>query len=139
MLVRGSYCLSSAVGNYRDLTVWKRAHALALRVYRITRGFPGEERYGLAAQLRRAVISVASNIAEGSGRQSDKEQIRFLRIARGSIQEVESQLLLSHDLGYIANDVWSVLDVETQELSKMMNGLVRSLVRRDSRLVTRDS
>ena len=120
------------MGNYRHLTVWKRAHALALSLYRVTRGFPGEERYGLAAQLRRAAISVVSNIAEGSGRQSDKEQIRFLRIARGSIQEVESQLLLSRDLGYIAKDVWSALNIEAQEISKMTKGLVRSLLRRGS-------
>ena len=133
------------MGNYRHLTIWKRSHALALNVYRLTRAFPGEERYGLAAQLRRASVSIVSNIAEGAGRQSDREQMRFLRIARGSIQEVECQLLLSRDLGYLGEEAWSALDQEAQEISKMMNGLIRSFVQRDhsdkthSRLVTRDS
>jgi four helix bundle protein len=118
------------MGNYRDLSVWNRAHTLALNIYRTTRGFPAEERYGLASQLRRAAVSVVSNIAEGGGRQSDGEQIRFLRIARGSIQELECQLLLSRDLEFISPDVWHSLDAEMQEISKMLHGLIRSLVRR---------
>jgi four helix bundle protein len=92
------------MGNYRNLSVWKQAHALTLRVYRSTQPLPSEERYGLAAQLRRAAVSVESNIAEGGGRQSDREQIRFLRIARGSIHELECQLLVSKDLKYLFPD-----------------------------------
>ena len=131
------------MGNYRQLKVWEKAHTLALGVYRTTRIFPSEEKYGLAAQLRRASVSVVSNIAEGAGRQSDREQMRFLRIARGSVHELECQLQLSKDLGYIRSGMWSNLDGQAQEISKMINGLISSLVqqpeRRPPHLVTRDS
>src|SRR5215204_5062812 len=115
------------MGNYRRLKVWDRGHALTLGVYRITRTFPADERHGLCAQLRRASVSVISNIAEGSGRQSDREQMRFLRIARGSIHELECQLLLSRDLGYLRAGAWSDLDNQAQEISKMISGLISAL------------
>jgi four helix bundle protein len=115
------------MGDYKRLSVWKQAHGLALEIYRLTRLFPSDERYGLVAQLRRAAVSVVSNIAEGAGRQSDREHSRFLRIARGSAHEVQSQLLLSRDLGYMTQDKWSTLDAAAQEISRMINGLTRSL------------
>ena len=121
------------MGNYRQLKVWEKAHALALAVYRTTQIFPSEEKYGLAAQLRRASVSVVSNIAEGAGRQSDREQMRFLRIARGSVHELECQLQLSKDLGYIRSGTWSNLDGQAQEISKMINGLIASLVQQPGR------
>ena len=127
------------MGNYRQLKVWEKAHALALRVYLITRIFPSEEKYRLAAQMRRASVSVISNIAEGAGRQSDREQMRFLRIARGSVHELECQLLLSKDLGYIRSDAWSDLDNQAQEISRMINGLIASLLPRSSLRRPRDS
>ena len=79
------------MGDYRQLAVWKRAYALTAEIYRSTRPFPDSERYGLTSQMRRAAISILSNIAEGSGRQSDREQVRFLRIARGLTCELECQ------------------------------------------------
>jgi four helix bundle protein len=115
------------MGDYKELLVWKQAHRLALEIYRATRLFPNEERYGLVAQMRRAALSVVSNIAEGSGRQSDREQSRFLRIARGSVHEVQCQLLISRDLGFLTPDTWLVLDGAVQEISKMIHGLVSSL------------
>jgi four helix bundle protein len=121
------------MGNYRQLLVWKRAHTLALDVYRATQGFPTEERYGLTAQLRRAAVSVVSNIAEGSGRLGDREHIRFLRIARGSVSEVECQLLLSRDLGYLGSSAWTVLDEQSQDLARMLTGLIQSLGRAKTR------
>jgi len=114
------------MGDYRDLVAWKRAHKLALEIYRSTDSFPDRERYGLVAQLRRAAASVVSNIAEGAGRKSDRELARFLRIARGSVCEVECQLLLSRDLGYLKSDGWGPLDADCREVSKMLNGLIRS-------------
>lgn len=117
------------MGNFRDLAVWKRAHDLALAIYRGTSSFPNCERYGLVAQLRRAAVSVVSNIAEGAGRQADREQARFLRIARGSVHEVQCQLLLSRDLAYLSPDRWEALDSEIQEISRMLNGLIRVLPR----------
>ncbi|MGH7508809.1 MAG: four helix bundle protein [Gemmatimonadales bacterium] len=87
------------MGNFRELVVWRRAQDLALAVYRSTSSFPKEERYGLSAQMRRAAVSVSSNIAEGCGRQGDRGLARFLQIARGSVRELECQLLLSCELG----------------------------------------
>jgi four helix bundle protein len=127
------------MGDYRQLSVWKRAHGLALRIYHATRRFPDTERYGLIAQLRRAAISVVSNMAEGSGRQSDRELARFLRIARGSVCELECQLLLARDLGFLKSE-----DVDGSG-SRVQGGKQNaqrtySLVRTEERsLATRDS
>jgi four helix bundle protein len=108
------------MGNFRQLTVWQRAHAFALAIHRSTNRFPGSERYGLTAQLRRAVVSVVFNIAEGSGRLNDREFAYFLRVARGSVREVECQLLLSRDLGYLHEELWKDLDATALEISKML-------------------
>ena len=115
------------MGNYRDLAVWQRAHTLALEVYRCTASFPDRERYALAAQLRRAAVSLISNIAEGEGRLGDRELARFLKIARGSVREIECQLLLSRDLGYVSSETWASLHRDSEIISKMLNGLVRSI------------
>jgi four helix bundle protein len=115
------------MGDFRQLTVWKVAHAFALEVHRCTGFFPPFERYGLAAQMRRAAVSVVSNIAEGCGRQNDRELAYFLRIARGSVREIECQLLLSRDLGYIAHDTWAPLDAAAQEISKMLSGFASTV------------
>ena len=117
------------MGDYRQLFVWKQAHGLALEIYRRTASFPDTERFGLTAQLRRASISVVSNIAEGSGRRNERDHVRFLRIARGSVCEVECQLLLSRDVGYLDPATWRVLDSHCREVGKMLNGLIRSLSR----------
>jgi four helix bundle protein len=114
------------MGNFRDLVVWKRAQDLALAVYRSTSSFPKEERYGLTAQMRRAAVSVSSNIAEGCGRRGDRELSHFLRIARGSVPELECQLTLSRDLGYMQSAVYTQLDSDSQEISRMLNRLIRS-------------
>jgi four helix bundle protein len=113
------------MGDFRKLGTWQRAHKLALQVYQSTQGFPESERYGLMTQLRRAAVSVVSNIAEGAGRRNDRELARFLSIARGSVRELECQLLLSRDLGYIGSADWGVLDADTQEVSRMLNGLMK--------------
>jgi four helix bundle protein len=117
------------MGNYQQLSVWKQAHGFVLEVYRSTRSFPTSERYGLTAQIRRSAVSVASNIAEGSGRLSDREYARYLRIARGSACEVECQLLLCRDLGFLQSEAWQTLNNHCQQLSRMLNGLIRSLER----------
>jgi four helix bundle protein len=114
------------MGDYRQLAVWKRAYALTAEIYRSTRPFPDSERYGLTSQMRRAAISILSNIAEGSGRQSDREQVRFLRIARGSTCELECQLLLSHDVGYLKPGDWLILDSDCREVGRMLTGLIKS-------------
>ena len=90
---------------FRRLDVWRDAVDLATRIYRLTGSYPSDERYGLTTQMRRAVVSVSSNIAEGAGRGSSKEMARFLRMAIGSICELESQLEVSRKLGFASDDV----------------------------------
>jgi len=87
--------------NYKELKVWQRSYQLCLEIYKITKRFPNGERYGLTSQIRRAAVSVPSNIAEGYGRKTTQEYIRFLYIAYGSNCEMETQILLSGDLDYI--------------------------------------
>jgi four helix bundle protein len=121
-----------SMGNYQELTVWKHAHGLALDLYRSTQHFPDGKRYGITSQLRRAAISVPSNIAEGTGRVGNRDQARFLQIARGSVCELECQLLLARDIGYLTLETWSALDKRCREVGKMLNGLIGSLGRRQN-------
>jgi len=108
--------------SHRDLVAWQVAIDLVEGVYRLTEGFPSEERFGLATQLRRAAVSVPSNIAEGAGRIGEKEFVRFLGIARGSLSEVETQLHIARRLGYInaSNDV----DALISRLFGLIGGLI---------------
>ena len=115
------------MSDYRELTVWRKAHGLTMEIYRITRTFPSHERFGLCSQLRRAAISAVSNIVEGTGRVTPGEYGHFLSIARGSIREVECQLLIARDLGYLQAEQWSPLDAEAQQISRMLKGLITSL------------
>ena len=116
-----------AVRSYRDLEVWQRGMDLAVQVYAASRAFPEEERYGLTAQLRRAAISVPSNIAEGWGRHARKEFQRFLKIARGSLAEVETQLMLAHRLGYVEAQTQHYLLAQTDTEARMLLTLLRKL------------
>jgi four helix bundle protein len=113
--------------DFRRLQVWEKSHQLVLRIYRETRGFPKEEVYGLTAQVRRAAASVPTNIAEGCGRQAIGDYVRFLHIAMGSASEVEYQLLLSHDLGFLAKPNYEVLDKNVVEVKRMLASLIQSL------------
>ena len=108
---------------FTELKVWQRAHALALAVYRATAGFPEHERFGVTAQLRRAAVSVAANVVEGSKRQGNQDYARFLNIAEGSLAEVEYLLLLARDLGYLAPDAADTLATPVAELARMLHAL----------------
>lgn len=113
--------------SYRELLVWQKAMELALLVYRLTEGFPRREVYGLAAQIRRAGVSVPSNIAEGYGRGSRKEYLQFLSIAQGSLKELETQIILSERLAYATAAQASRLLAATETIGKMLGSLIRSL------------
>jgi four helix bundle protein len=102
--------------NYRSLKVWERAHAMTLAVYRISTGFPREERYGLTSQLRRCSASIGANIAEGCGKRGNGEFQRFLQIASGSASELDYHLLLSHDLGFLDKTQYAKLSRDLGEL-----------------------
>ena len=119
----------TSIESYRDLAVWQRGIDLVEHVYALSEAFPSEEKYGLTAQLRRAVISIASNIAEGWGYSSRKQFIHFLEQARSSLLEVETQLIIAERLGYIESSVLSAVLEETTVESKMLLSLMRALQR----------
>jgi len=118
------------VRNYRELIAWQKAMELAEEVYRVTKGFPREEAYGLSSQLRRAAVSIPSNIAEGQGRRSTKEFIHFLGMAYGSLQEVETQIILATRIGYCQSTQEAELLERTAEVGKLINGLTKALRRK---------
>jgi four helix bundle protein len=113
--------------NFQDLLVWQKSHELTLKVYKISIAFPKEELFGLTSQIRRAASSIATNIAEGSGRNSDAEMKRFLIISTGSCSEVEYQLILSKDLGYISEALYKELSSEVVLLRKMLHTFINRL------------
>ncbi len=113
--------------DFHKLQVWTKAHALTLQVYRQTREFPREELYGLTMQMRRAAASVPTNIAEGCGRGGPKELAQFCQIALGSASELEYQLLLAKDLGYLGEASHQSLDSDATEVKRMLTSLVARL------------
>jgi four helix bundle protein len=115
------------VKDFRDLTVWQKAHELTLAVYRMTAGFPREELYGLTSQLRRSCASIPANLAEGCGRNGDAELARFCSIAMGSASELEYHLLLARDLNLINPKDHDDLAARATELKRMLAGLQQTL------------
>lgn len=116
---------------YRKLDVWKKSIELAVDIYAQTRNFPSEEKFGLTSQIRRSAISVPSNIAEGAGRKSNKEFCHFLNIAYGSSCELDTQLLISMNLGFIKNQELEILTNKITEVQKMIYKLIQKLTERD--------
>jgi len=116
------------MGNsYRELQVWRLSIQLTKDVYAVTKNFPSDERFGLISQLRRAAVSIPSNIAEGQARYSQREFLRFLSNARGSLAEVETQLLLSTELGYVPESEMQKLTRKTAEVGRLLNGLYSAI------------
>lgn len=112
------------VQRYEDLIAWQQAYAIVIKVYEATKRFPTDERYGLTQQIRRAAVSIPSNIAEGFGRHSRPDYLRFLDIARGSTYELQTQMRIAQDLGFA--DDKELMD-RIEELERVLNGLIRSL------------
>jgi four helix bundle protein len=121
---------SGEVRHYRDLLVWQKAVSWVELVYRASAEWPSDERYGLISQARRAAVSVPSNIAEGCARRGPVEFIRFLLIARGSLAEVETQLIIARRLDYVSEDRLESLLESSDELSRMLAGLIAKLEER---------
>jgi len=115
--------------SYRDLIAWRKATELALHIYRSTRAFPRDEIYGLTGQMRRAAVSVASNIAEGKGRYSPKEFVQFLYHARGSLTELETQVFIARELNYLEATDARQIEHRVIELGRILNGLTMSIKR----------
>jgi four helix bundle protein len=120
------------VQDFRKLKVWEKAHALVLDAYRSTQGFPRDEVHGLTAQVRRAAVSIPSNIAEGCGRSGDREFARFLRMALGSASELEYHYLLAHDLAFLTDGDFNRLTEGVIEVKRMLTGLVGRMKGRSS-------
>lgn len=110
------------VREFKDLKVWKKAVDVGKKIYLITSRFPSEEKFGLVSQLRRAGVSVSSNIAEGCGRRTNKDLANFLDIALGSVREIESQLIFSKELGFLSESKLDELEGDLDELGKMISG-----------------
>ena len=115
------------IRTFKDLMVWQKSYQLALDIYKISKNFPSEEKFGLTSQIRRAAISVPSNIAEGYARRYIKSYISFLKISHGSIAEVETQILISKDLGYTKEETLKKIIIKCTEIQKMLWALIRSL------------
>jgi four helix bundle protein len=113
--------------SFKELTVWQKAYQLCLTIYRISKGYPKEEIYGLTSQMRRAALSVPCNIAEGYGRKTTPDYLRSLYIAYGSICELETQVLLSMDLDYVQGQGIETLQYNIGEVERMLKALIESL------------
>ena len=113
------------IRSFTDLDAWKEAYKLTLELYKLTKQFPKEELFALVIQLRRAVISITSNIAEGFSRQSYKEKVQFYSISLGSLSEVQNQLYVSKGLNYITQKDFDTIAQQTIVVSKLLNGLLK--------------
>ncbi len=118
--------------DYKKFLVWEKSHQLTLDIYQNTNSFPKEEQFGLISQMKRSSSSVPTNIAEGCGRNSDKDFCRFLYIAFGSANELEYQILLSTDLKFIELEKAQKLLLQIEEVKKMLNGLIKKLNKANS-------
>ena len=115
--------------SFRDLIAWQKAMAFVTDVYRVTEAFPDREIYGLTNQVRRAAVSVPSNIAEGKGRLSKKEFVQFLAKARGSLLEAQTQLEIGYNLGFLPKEAFEGLDRKASEAGRIINGLIAKIRR----------
>lgn len=125
---------SGTIKSFTDLDAWKEGHKLVLIIYQITKTFPQEEIFGLVSQMKRCVVSITSNIAEGFSRQSYKEKLQFYTIAQGSVTELQNQLLIARDVGFIAKDDFQELAEQSIKVHKIINGLIKK-----SRSIIHDS
>lgn len=118
---------------YQDLIAWQKAAELALEIYRCTRSFPKDELYGLTSQMRRAAVSIASNIAEGKGRYSLKEFVQFLYRARGSLLELQTQIFIARELNYLESPASGRMKDKADEVGRILNGLTTSVQKKIAR------
>ena len=119
--------MNGEIRSHRDLKAWQAAFELGLRIYEVTENFPQTERFGLTSQVCRAAVSVASNIAEGYGRGTKKDYLRFLRMARGSVYEIDTQLCFALRLLYIEKDEFDFVQEKINTVGKILAGLIRSI------------
>lgn len=123
---------NKSIKNFTDLNSWQEAHKLALAIYKLTSTFPKEERYSLADQMRRATVSITSNISEGFSRHSSKEKGYFYSMAKGSSTELQNQLILGKDLSYISKEEFDEVFEQSVVANKLINGLIKSARKLDN-------
>jgi len=116
---------SRKIKSFTELNAWKEGHKLVLEIYKITKTFPKDEQFGLTNQLRRAVVSFTSNIAKGFSRNSYKEKLQFYLMALGSLTEIQNQLLVARDIGYITKQEFAKIAQQTITINKITNGLIK--------------
>ena len=116
---------SGKIKSFTDLDAWQEGHRLVLLVYEISKSFPKEEIFGLVSQMRRCVVSITSNIAEGFSRQSYKEKVQFYFISQGSVTELQNQLLIAKDVGFIKQEEFNKITEQSVRVHKIMNGLIK--------------
>jgi four helix bundle protein len=114
------------IQSFKDLIVWQQAHELALLVYKATKKFPKEETYSLVDQMKRCVISIGSNIAEGFSRRGKKEKLQFYFTAKGSLTELQNQLLLAKDVGYLSKEEFELINEKTESVHRLLNAFIKS-------------
>ena len=119
--------MQEKIKSFTSLIAWQEAHKLTLLVYKKLPGFPDYEKFGLCDQLRRSVTSISSNIAEGFGRQTQKDKIHFYHIANGSLTETQNHILIAKDLGYMRSQDFKEIAEQTVLTSKLINGLIKSI------------
>lgn len=120
------------MSSHKDLIVWKRSITFVTEIYKITESFPAKEMYGLTSQIRRASVSIPSNIAEGACRKSTADYIHFLYYSYASAAEVNTQLIISHKLNYLKTEEFQVLEEELTQISKMINAMIKKLEQKSS-------
>lgn len=123
MEIKNTY--QSKIKSFTDLNTWKEGHGLVLAIYDLTKRFPKEEQFGLINQIRRAAVSITSNIAEGFSRSSYKEKSQFYSMALGSLTEVQNQSLIARDLNYVTEQEFKNLAEKTVTINKLLNGLIK--------------
>ena len=116
---------------HKNLDAWKNSIELTVQTYRVTKELPEAEKFGLISQMRRAAVSIASNIAEGAGRNSKKEFIRFLNTSQASLSELDTQVIICKRLGYFSNDILRVFDDQMEKEAKLISGLIKYLKKID--------
>lgn len=115
------------IKTYKDLLVWQKSVELAVMTYKITADFPKNQQYSLVSQMERAAVSISSNIAEGAGRKGTKEFIQYISIAKGSLYELETQLIIASKVSFISEQILNSITVKIEEVGRMLNGLTNSL------------
>lgn len=119
--------MKDKIRSFTDLIAWKEAHELVLIIYKITDSFPAKETFSLIDQMRRCAISITSNIAEGFSRQTKKEKLQFYFTAKGSLTELQNQLLIAKDVGYLKKEDFDLLAQKTIQVNKLIGGLIKSI------------